>query len=116
MSVSKRFNRSEWQNFMLWAGKVLPPAIYTILPSWDVVSTWSGKIVATMDYLATMDANPNDLWYEGYPVLWRFSRVARLQNPIPCRGNIGMWTLPDYVSNAILAAPAMDVSANPLRL
>lgn len=58
MSVSKKFNRAEWQSFMLWASKAMPLAMFASLPSWETVSSWPGKIVATMNYETTMDADP----------------------------------------------------------
>lgn len=104
MSVSRRFNRAEWQNFMLWASKAMPPEMFASLPSWEIVSSWPGKIVATMDYEATIDAHPGEPWYEGYPTWWHLSRVKRLLSPIQCRGNVGMWVLPENVSKAIADA------------
>lgn len=94
LSVSKKFSHGEWQNFMLWASRAMPPRLLALLPSWETVSDWPGKIVAIMNYKAKVEFRPEDPWYEGYPVWWHFSRVRRLSNPIPCRGNVGMWSLP----------------------
>ena len=30
---------------------------------------------------------------EGYPYWWDLSIIVRLPDPIPCCGNVGMWTL-----------------------
>lgn len=30
---------------------------------------------------------------EGYPYWWDLSSIVRLPDPIPCRGDVGMWTL-----------------------
>ena len=30
---------------------------------------------------------------EGYPYWWDLSGIVRLPDPIPCRGDVGMWTL-----------------------
>ena len=30
---------------------------------------------------------------EGYPYWWDLSSIVHLPDPIPCRGDVGMWTL-----------------------
>ena len=30
---------------------------------------------------------------ERYPYWWDLSSIVRLPDPIPCRGDVGMWTL-----------------------
>ena len=38
---------------------------------------------------------------EGYFNWWLLSDIRRLPTPIPCRGNVGMWQLPEDVSDSI---------------
>lgn len=112
MSVSKKFNYTEWLHFMAWAKGTLPPAIFLRLPPWEAVSMWPGKVIATMDYATTVGARPEEPWYEGYPVWWHLSRIKRLQTPIQCRGNIGMWVLPESVSKTVQETEMMGCNAS----
>ena len=41
-------------------------------------------------------------WDEGYQYWWDLSNVMRLPEPIPCRGNVGMWPLPPSISQSVL--------------
>lgn len=34
---------------------------------------------------------------------WRLARVRPLAEPVPCKGALGLWTLPDDVESAVLA-------------
>ena len=43
-----------------------------------------------------------ETWDEGYPYWWDLSNVVRLPEPIPCRGNVGMWQLPPVVAKSVL--------------
>lgn len=99
ISVSKRFSKTEYENFIEWANKAFGLAwCMTNLWDWDEVKAWRGCIVAVADYKA-VDAVPEDdlygrqcrIWDEGYPNWWLLSNVKRLQRLIPCRGNVGMW-------------------------
>lgn len=36
---------------------------------------------------------PKQKWDEGCRFWWDLSNVRRLPEPIPCRGNVGMWQL-----------------------
>ena len=55
-----------------------------------------------MDYLA-IDAEPEEelwqvqaqFWDEDYRYWWLLSNIRKLPAPIPCRGNVGMWQLPE---------------------
>ncbi|MGN0854315.1 MAG: hypothetical protein ACI4R9_02205 [Kiritimatiellia bacterium] len=78
------------------------PSVFTQLLKWDEVQSWPGCIVGTMDY-DVMDRVPWNtalaaecrFWNEGYPNWWILSNIRRLPTPIPCRGNVGMWRLPE---------------------
>lgn len=41
-------------------------------------------------------------WDEGYQYWWDLSNVMRLPEPIPCRGNVGMWALPPSIAQSVL--------------
>ena len=101
ISVSRRFARKEYENFIVWANKTFGLAWCMMnLRDWDEVKAWRGCLVAVADYKA-VDAIPEDelyakqcrFWNEGYQNWWLLSDVRRLPRPIPCRGNVGMWTL-----------------------
>ena len=101
ISVSRRFARKEYENFIVWANKTFGLAWCMMnLGDWDEVKAWRGCLVAVADYEA-VDAIPEDelyakqcrFWNEGYQNWWLLSDVRRLPRPIPCRGNVGMWTL-----------------------
>lgn len=63
------------------------------LPSWREVKDWPGKIVGVCDY-KVRERLGNEAWDEGYRYWWDLSNIVRLPDPIPCRGNVGMWKLP----------------------
>ena len=100
MSVSKKFCRAEYDTLIAWlAANCGEDVLSRVLP-WDEVKSWPGCIVATMDYEA-VEALPEDaalahecrVWNEGYRYWWLLSNIRRLNAPIPCRGNVGMWQL-----------------------
>ena len=85
----------------------LPSEDFEKLPSWREVKDWPGKIIAVCDYKARDGLNlvledgvykskptPKQEWDEGYRFWWDLSNVQRLADPIPCRGNVGMWQPP----------------------
>lgn len=46
--------------------------------------------------------SPNPpIWNEGYPVWWHLSNVRLLDIPVPCRGNVGMWQLPEEIKKQL---------------
>ena len=112
ISVSRRFTKKEYENFIAWANKAFGLAwCMTDLWDWDEVKLWRGCIVAVADYKA-VDAIPEDefyakqcrFWNEGYPNWWLLLNVKQLPTPIPCRGNVGMWQLDDGLREKIIAA------------
>ena len=112
ISVSKKFSLKEYENFIEWANKTFGLAWCILnLWDWDEVKAWRGCIVAITDYKA-VDAIPDDefyakqcrFWNEGYRNWWLLSNVKRLSRPIPCRGNVGMWTVSEDVANQISTA------------
>ena len=78
---------------------------------------WPGKIIAVCDYKARDGLNlvledgvykskptPKLEWDEGYRFWWDLSNVRRLAEPIPCRGNVGMWRLTESLAAKVSAA------------
>ena len=101
ISVSKKFSSKEYENFIGWANKAFGLAwCMTNRWDWDEVKAWRGCVVAVADYRA-VPAIPADefyakqcrFWNEGYSNGWLLSNVKRLPKPIPCCGDVGMWTL-----------------------
>jgi hypothetical protein len=43
---------------------------------------------------------------------WRLANVRPLAEPIPCKGALGLWTLPDDVEAAVLAQPGERANAH----
>ena len=92
ISCSKSFCRLEYDNFVRWAHDMFSEDTCSAIPSWDVVSQWAGKIVAVCNYSARA-AVPGEAWYEGYPISWELSKVCLLDQPVPCKGQLGMWRI-----------------------
>ncbi len=120
VSCSKSFCKEEYGNFLQWAAHALPEEDFERIPAWGDVKEWPGKIVGACDYEAR---GRNDLrlegdntarsviapyqWDEGYAYWWDLSEVACFDQPIPCRGNVGMWQMPDPLAVQVTAADAL---------
>jgi len=120
VSCSKSFCKEEYGNFLQWAAHALPEEEFERIPAWGDVKEWPGKIVGACDYEAR---GRNDLrlegdnaarsviapyqWDEGYEYWWDLSEVACFDQPIPCRGNVGMWQMPDPLAVQVTAADAL---------
>ena len=104
ISCSKSFCKEEYGRFIAWASVNLPPEDFEKLPAWREVKDWPGKVVGVCDYKAShQPTNQSTIsWDEGYPYWWDLSNVVRLPEPIPCRGNVGMWTLSPSVAQSVL--------------
>lgn len=101
MTCSKSSDAREYANFLAWAERAFKPIACAALPSWDQVSDWRGKLVAVCDYEASYTTPNLPVWNEGYPVWWHLTNLRLLDEPIPCRGNVGMWQLPKELANLI---------------
>ena len=100
MTCSKSSDEREYANFLAWAKQCFPAEAFDALPQWQQVSDWRGKLVVVCDYEASY--TPGDaIWNEGYPVWWHLTNVRLLPEPIPCRGNVGMWQLPDALTSQL---------------
>ena len=116
ISCSKSFCKEEYGRLIAWASINLSPKDFEKLPSWREVKDWPGKIIAVCDYKARDGLNlvledgvyrskptPKQKWDEGYRFWWDISNVRRLPEPIPCRGNVGMWQLSDTLAAKVSA-------------
>ena len=117
ISCSKSFCKEEYGQFIAWASVNLSPDDFKKLPAWREVKDWLGKIVGVCDYKARDGLNlvledrvykskptPKQEWDEGYRFWWDISNVRRFAEPIPCRGNVGMWQLPESIAAKVEAA------------
>ena len=103
ISCSKSFCKEEYGRFIAWASANLPPEDFEKLPSWREVKDWPGKIVGVCAYKAR-ERTERELWDEGYQYWWDLLNVVRLPEPIPCRGNVGMWQMPPDLAAQVSAA------------
>ena len=109
ISCSKSFCKEEYGRFIAWASANLPAEDLEKLPSWREVKDWPGKIVGVCDYMAR-ERTGRETWDEGYQYWWDLSNVVRLPEPIPCRGNVGMWQMPPELAAKVeAAAQALEV-------
>ncbi|MBR3922871.1 MAG: hypothetical protein IKJ45_07140, partial [Kiritimatiellae bacterium] len=109
ISCSKSFCKEEYGQFIAWASVNLPPEDFEKLPAWREVKDWPGKVVGVCDYKAR-ERTGRESWDEGYQYWWDLSNVVRLPEPIPCRGNVGMWQMPPELAAKVeAAAQALEV-------
>ena len=128
VSCSKSFCKEEYGNFLQWAAHALPEEEFERIPAWGDVKEWPGKIVGACDYEVR---GRNDLrleggderrqrptnaarsviapyqWDEGYAYAWDLSQVACFDQPIPCRGNVGIWQMSDTLAVQVTAADSL---------
>ena len=101
ISCSKSFCKEEYGQFIAWAAANLPPEDFEKLPAWREVKDWPSKVVGVCDYKAR-ERTGRESWDEGYQYWWDLSNVVRLPEPIPCRGNVGMWSLSPSIAQSVL--------------
>ena len=106
ISCSKSFCKEEYGEFVRWAARALKPEEFETIPAWCEVKGWPGKVVGCCDYVCNgRDARcPSATWDEGYPYWWKLSEVVAFDQPIPCRGNVGMWQMPAGLAAQATAA------------
>ena len=119
VSCSKSFCKEEYGNFLQWAACSLPEEELERIPAWGDVKEWPGKIVGACDYEArgrndlrleggsACAARPPYQWDEGCEYWWDLSEVACFDRPIPCRGNVGMWQMPESLAAQVTAADSL---------
>jgi hypothetical protein len=100
MTCSKSSDSREYANFLAWAKQVFPAEAYTALTAWEQVEHWRGKLIAVCDYEASYTPGPQ-IWNEGYSVWWHLTNVQMLKEPVACRGNVGMWQLPEDLTEEL---------------
>ena len=109
VSCSKKFCKEEYGNFVQWASRALPPETFERIPAWSDVKDWPGKVVGCCDYSAraaheSYRGTPREGWDEGYPYWWNLDEVVCFDAPIPCRGNVGMWQMPEDLAAQVTRA------------
>ena len=132
ISCSKSFCKEEYGNFVQWASQALPEEDFDLLPAWSDVKDWPGKIVGACSYSTrsrddlVLESAPRsgacakgesclrsgacvrqEFWDEGYPYWWDLSEVVCFDLPIPCRGNVGMWRLPEDLRRRVSTADVL---------
>lgn len=100
MTCSKSSDVREYANFLAWAKQVFPEEVFSVLPQWEQVADWRGKMIAVCDYNASYTPGP-PIWNEGYSVWWHLTNVKMLQEPIACWGNVGMWGLSNEITQQL---------------
>ena len=101
MTCSNSSDEREYANFLAWTERVFKPEVFASLPAWEIVEGWRGKLVAVCDYEASYNAPNPPVWNEGYLAWWHLSNVRLLDEPIPCRRNVGMWRLPKSITDLL---------------
>ena len=92
---------AEYEFFLEWAEKTFQEEVFKSLPPWKQVSGWRGMIIAVCDCGASYTPGP-PIWNEGYPVWWHLTNVRMLTEPISCRGDVGMWQLPENIVKQLM--------------
>ena len=104
VSCSKKFCKEEYGNFIQWASQALSADDFALIPAWCDVKDWPGKIVGCIDYSARERGDGRESWDEEYPYFWDLSEVVCFDESIPCRGNTGMWNMPDELAQKVTQA------------
>ena len=117
VGCSKSFCKEEYGNFLQWAAHALSEEEFDRIPAWGDVKDWPGKIVGACDYEvrgrndlrlegggAARSASAPYQWDEGYAYWWDLSEVVCFDEPIPCRGNVGMWQMPETLAAEVVRA------------
>ena len=132
ISCSKSFCKEEYGNFVQWASQALPEEDFDLIPAWSDVKDWPGKIVGACSYSTrsrddlVLESAPRsgtctrgesclrsdacvrqEFWDEGYQYWWDLSEVVCFDLPIPCRGNVGMWRLPEDLRRRVSPADVL---------
>ena len=110
VSVSKKFCEREYWNLVAWVKSNLGAEGVAALPPWEIACKWPGHIIGTIDYAVKSAAEcsqeellERQFWNEGYGCWWHLANPLLLSKPIPCRGNVGMWRLPEELSERLIA-------------
>ena len=104
VGCSKSFCKEEFGNFVQWASCALPPEDFERIPAWGDVKDWPGTIVGACDYEARPRGSAALSWDEGYAYWWNLSEIVCFDEPIPCRGNVGMWQMSPELAVRVTSA------------
>jgi len=112
VSCSKSFSAVEYGNFVQWASTHLPSEDFKRIPAWADVKDWPGKVIGCCNYAARAGREPyrgvpREAWDEGYVCWWDLSEVVCFDQPIACRGNVGMWQMPLTLAVKVSAADSL---------
>lgn len=83
------------------------PRILT-LENWHRGQVPTGAVVALAEIVGCHEAPGGSLrcchpWGEPGGWHWEFTNVRPLATPVPCKGALGLWTLPDEITAAVRA-------------
>ncbi|HUX08330.1 MAG TPA: hypothetical protein VMX35_13575 [Acidobacteriota bacterium] len=59
-----------------------------------------GVIAGSMRITGVIEKPIDDIWWQG-PVGWSLDNVTPLPEPIPCSGQLGLWSVPDELAKLI---------------
>lgn len=109
ITCAKSFCKEEYGNFIKWASTALSEEDFSLIPSWNDVKDWPGKVVGACDYHAKSAAEMRPFsWDEGYEWNYTLTNIVCFESPIPCRGNVGLWEMPKALSAAVSSADTLS--------
>lgn len=73
-----------------------------------------GAVIAVADLIDVTRDDPSG-WAEPDQFHWRLANVRRLDQPIPAKGALGLWTLPYEIEAAVHGQLAGDLTAAEMR-
>jgi hypothetical protein len=59
-----------------------------------------GAVVGVVEYRGVI-GHRSSQWFEG-PIAWRLGKIVRLQQPVRCEGQLGLWRLPKAVTAKVV--------------
>lgn len=93
----------DWQWRMLhWPGPPSPDSERIVFGAVLGVAEIVGTCPSPLNALGELDCDCGD-WAVPGQYHWRLDKVRALAEPVPCRGALGLWTLPDEVEAAVVA-------------
>ena len=101
VSCSKKFCKEEYGNFIQWASQALSAEDFALIPAWCDVKDWPGKVVGCVDYSARSRGEGRESWDEKKAYFWDLREVVCFDEPIPCRGNTGMWQMQEGLATVV---------------
>jgi hypothetical protein len=110
-----------WREVKDWPGRIVGACDYkarsrgTCAPADAARVPCQAELFADAQGLDHQPSNqptnqPTISWDEGCRYWWDLSNVVRLPEPIPCRGNVGMWQMPKELAEKVDAADCATMS------